>query len=110
MGNATPVADLMVGHPKTGDQFWVDVKGLRTRNAWWGKAKTERPKLFYVLVLVGRQYADDRFFVLTQKEFNALVEQYRISHPSQKPVGGFDWRYPIGFEAQWGKLPSWNGS
>ena len=31
MGNRTPMADLMVGNPKNGDQFWVDVKGWRGR-------------------------------------------------------------------------------
>src|SRR5690349_15733793 len=52
MGNNTPVADLMVSHPKTGDQFWVDVKGQWTPNAWWGDSKPLRPKLFYILTLV----------------------------------------------------------
>jgi hypothetical protein len=47
MGHATPVADLMVGHPN-GRQFWIDVKGLATRNSWWGKEKPLRPGLFYV--------------------------------------------------------------
>jgi len=36
MGNHTPVADLMVGHPD-GKQFWVDVKGLAKPNRVVGK-------------------------------------------------------------------------
>lgn len=107
MGNSTPVADLMVGHSSTGDQFWVDVKAQWEHNAWWGKAKIDRPKLFYVLVLVAKTYGSDRFFVLTQQEFNALVDKYRAEHPAQKPVGGFDWSYPLRYEGGWNKLPSW---
>ena len=109
MGNATPVADLMVGHPKTGDQFWIDVKGLRAKNAWWGTAKPERPNLYYVLVFVGPDRAADRFFVLTQNEFNELIKQYGVDHPKQTPVGGFNWTDPFRFESQWAKLPNWNG-
>src|SRR5580658_5257821 len=77
MGNSTPVADLMVGHPATGAQFWVDVKGQWTLNAWWGRAKPQRPNLFYILTLVDRVRRKDRFFVLDQPEFNGLVAQYR---------------------------------
>ena len=35
MGHATPVA----GHPGGKAPFWVDVKGLASRNSWWGKEK-----------------------------------------------------------------------
>jgi hypothetical protein len=107
MGNSTPVADLMAGHSGTGVQFWVDVKGLWAQNAWWGKAKRDRPNLFYVLTLVGKNRGLDRFFVLSQSEFNSLVEGYRLAHPAQKPVGGFNWADPVKFEGQWTKLPSW---
>ena len=107
MGNNTPVADLMVGHPGTGVQFWVDVKGQWDSNAWWGSAKAARPNLFYILALVAPQRKEDRFFVLDQAEFNGLVELYRNSHPSAKPVGGFNWTDPHRFENQWDKLPSW---
>ncbi len=110
MGNTTPVADLMVGHSATGEQFWVDVKAQWEENAWWGKPKLERKRLFYVLVKLSKAYGEDRFFVLTQQEFNALVENYRTSHPNQKPVGGFDWNYPRQYKGEWSKLPSWGQS
>jgi len=108
MGNNTPVADLMVGHPLTGEQFWVDVKGMWDPNAWWGTPKAVRPNLFYILVLVGVDRNADRFFVLNQSEFNTLIEQYRQAHPAAKPVGGFNWGDPHAFENRWEKLPSWN--
>ena len=107
MGNNTPVADLMVGHPKTGSQFWVDVKGQWTSNAWWGTSKQQRSNLFYILVLVAPSRSDDRFFVLSQTEFDDLIEQYRLAHQNAKPVGGFNWRDPHRYENQWAKLPSW---
>src|SRR5689334_12260291 len=68
MGNSTPVADLMVGNPVNGDQFWVDVKGLQSRTAWWGKPKPKRPNLYYALVIVGADRNNDMFFILTQTE------------------------------------------
>src|ERR1700738_4391592 len=73
MGHATPVADLMVGHTE-GDQFWVDVKGLKRPNAWLGKIKPPRKNLFYILTLVGTDRHEDRFFILSQSEWNELVE------------------------------------
>jgi hypothetical protein len=107
MGNCTPVADLMGGFPK-GEQFWVDVKGQHKPSSWNGKAKPARLNLFYILVLVGRIRTKDRFFVLTQAEFNGLVEQYRRDHrKANKPIGGFNWTEPHKFEDQWSKLPGW---
>jgi hypothetical protein len=35
MGNRTPIADLMVGRPESGKQFWVDVKGMFGRSGGW---------------------------------------------------------------------------
>lgn len=110
MGNHAPVTDLMAGHSTTGVQFWVDVKGQWAPNAWWGKAKPPRLNLFYVLVLVGPIGNLDRFFILDQLEFNNLVEQYRVTHPNQKPVGGFNWGDPQKFEGQWQKLPGWDAN
>jgi hypothetical protein len=73
MGHATPVADLMVGDPE-GQQFWVEVKGVATDNAWWGKKKAPREHLFYILVRVGETRDKDRFFVLPQTDYNRLIE------------------------------------
>ena len=107
MGNSTPVADLMVGNPVTGEQFWVDVKGLQSRNAWFGKRKGARPNLYYALVFVGSDRSKDMFFVLTQAEFNDLVQKYDRDHPGQIKQGGFAWGAPLGFENKWAKLPGW---
>src|ERR1035437_5877994 len=83
MGNYTPVADLMVGHPN-GKQFWVDVKGIVGRNSWWGLPKPERLHLFYILVSLGGQRREDRFFILNQTEWNGLIARYQMDHPTQK--------------------------
>jgi len=101
MGHSTPVADLMVGHPVSGEQFWVDVKGLAKPTAWLGRSKPPRQNLFYILVLVGTQRSKDRFFVLSQAEWDRLIQQYREKHPSQKPIGGFNWLDPQKFENEW---------
>ena len=39
-GNNTPLADLMVG-THTGEQFWVDVKGLSSKDSWNVKPKPD---------------------------------------------------------------------
>jgi hypothetical protein len=51
MGNSTPIADLMVG-TLSGEQFWVDVKGLSGKAAWLVKPKPDRHNLYYVLMLL----------------------------------------------------------
>ena len=52
MGNATPLADLMVVSPFSKQMFLIDVKGLHRKNPWILKRKTERQGLFYVLAFV----------------------------------------------------------
>jgi hypothetical protein len=106
MGNHTPVADLMVGHSQTGIQFWVDVKAQRPETSWWGKPKEQRLNLFYVLVRVGPTRADDRFFILSQQEFNDLVKAYCDAHPNNG-LNGFGWKDALPFEGSWTRLPSW---
>ncbi len=106
MGHATPVADLMVGHPN-GKPFWVDVKGLASRNSWWGKEKIARDGLFYVGVLVAQSRNQDEFYVMTQADWNGLVRDYQRRHPSAKKVGGFAWKDAASFKGRWDKLPNW---
>ncbi len=108
MGHATPVADLMVGHPGGKTPFWVDVKGLASRNSWWGNAKLARERLFYVGVLVAKSRDLDEFFVMTQANWNGLVRDYQDRHPRQKKVGGFAWRDAERFKNRWDKLPDWS--
>ena len=110
-GNNTPVADLMVGSPMS-KLFWVDVKGLSSKNAWLVAPKAAREQLFYVLVLLsplageGEARAPDRFFVLTQAEVNQLETAYRDSHPNDRGViAGFGFNDPADHEGAWGKLP-----
>lgn len=107
MGNNTPLADLIVGHPITGKEFWVDVKGLASRNAWLVAEKHELLNSFYILVFVGQSHEQDRFFIMSQAETNALVQRYKTKHPEQKPLGntwGFNWGDPAEFENRWDQL------
>lgn len=104
MGNHTPTADLMVGVPETGLQFWVDVKGLSSNNAWLIKQKPEHLNLFYILVRVGDVRGQDRFFILDQPQLNSLLQQSRLAHPND-PTSGFGWNYPMPFEDKWDILP-----
>ncbi len=105
MGNTTPVADLMVGSTRTGKLFWIDVKGLSSKNAWLLRRKPIRESLFYVLVLVGKKAGEDRFFIQTQSEANTLVQAYLDKHPNAKPLESFNWSDVLGFENRWDILP-----
>jgi hypothetical protein len=90
----------------TGEQFLVDVKGVASSGTpWIGQLKPPRPNLFYILVFVGADRSDDRFFMLSQSEWNALLEDYQHSHPID-PTSGFLWAAPHRYEAQWEKLPA----
>src|SRR6267143_818765 len=102
MGHHTPIADLMVGDPTTGEQFWIDVKGVWGKSAWWGKPKSPRKDLFYICVSVGKNRMEDRFFIMTQLEFNALVDEYHSTHLDQEP-NGFKASAPFQFGNAWSK-------
>jgi len=111
-GNNTPVADLMVGSPSS-KLFWVDVKGLSSRNVWLVKPKDPRDDLFYVLVLLSplaeapNRRRTDRFFVLTQDEANGLEAAYMRAHPNDKgALRGFAFSDAERHEDRWEKLPS----
>lgn len=110
-GNNTPVADLMVGSPSS-ELFWVDVKGLSSKNAWLITPKSPREELFYVLVLLSplvehpKHRIADRFFILTQAEVNNLEAAYRQSHPNDKgAIPGFAFADAAEHEDRWDKLP-----
>lgn len=110
-GNNTPVADLMVGSPNS-KLFWVDVKGLSSRNAWLINPKTTREELFYIFVLLSplvdnpRQRASDRFFILSQVEAGECEATYRREHPNDKGlIRGFGFSMAEPYEDQWAKLP-----
>ncbi len=101
----TPGFDLSITSV-TGEQFLVDVKGLGSSGTpWIGRIKPPRPNLFYILVFVAPDRNEDRFFILSQSNWNALVEDYQHSHPND-PNPGFLWAAPHKYEGQWEKLPS----
>jgi hypothetical protein len=52
MGNATPLADLMVVSAELKQMFLIDVKGLYRKNPWVLKRKSSRDRLFYVMAFV----------------------------------------------------------
>jgi len=108
MGNHTPDADLMVGLPALGDQFWVDVKGLSSNNAWLIKPKAPLRNLFYILVRVGKDRTEDRFFVLSQKSTNKLLDTERAARAARGSTDrteGFNFTSPAAFEDNWKCLP-----
>src|SRR5713101_1849633 len=72
MGNATPLADLMVVSPASKKNFLIDVKGLYKPNPWVIKKKITRDSLYYVLAFVPDD-TNNRFFILSQKQVNAYI-------------------------------------
>ncbi|HME25871.1 MAG TPA: hypothetical protein VKI44_31820 [Acetobacteraceae bacterium] len=106
MGNATPLADLMLVSPKLKRMFLIDVKGLYRRNPWPIKRKAVRPDLYYVLSFVPDTSAN-RFFVMTQEKINAYVEQElkRLGRPDNYPMTGITWALAERHENKWDILP-----
>jgi hypothetical protein len=105
-------ADLMVGAP-TRQQFWVDVKGVASEVPWLLKPKPEQQNLFYILVSLAplaaasTQRLPDRFLILSQKQANDLVENYRREHPKNRgTMPGFNWKDGQVYEDAWKILPN----
>ena len=95
----------MVGVPQTGLQFWVDVKGLSSNNAWLIKPKPDHLNLFYILIRVGESRKDDRFFVLSQPQMNRLLARARAERKATDTTEGFRFSYPQEYEGRWNTLP-----
>jgi hypothetical protein len=108
MGNRTPMADLMAGHPESGKQFWVDVKGMFGRSGgWFMHPKPLLSELFYILVSIGIERSSDKFFILSQQEANGMLQDYRAAHPDWNFGGeGFSWKMAAQFEDRWQILPT----
>jgi hypothetical protein len=111
-GNNTPVADLMVGSPSA-KLFWVDVKGLSSKNAWLISPKKPREDLFYILILLSplvespKLRRPDRFFILSQDEVSACEAAYMRAHPNDKGlIRGFGFSEAESYEDKWDKLPA----
>ena len=106
MGNATPLADLMVVSPARKLMFLIDVKGLYRPNPWVIRRKQARDGLYYVLTFVP-DGAPNRFFVMTQERVNDYIRQElaRLGRPDSYPMTGILWRQAEGHENEWGILP-----
>jgi len=93
--------------------FWVDVKGLSSKNPWLITPKAARDDLFYILVLLSpladnpKERTADRFFILTQAEANNLEAEYMRTHPNDKgTIRGFAFKDAAAYEDKWDKLPT----
>lgn len=106
MGNAAPIADLMVVSPVRREMFLIDVKGLYKPNPWIVKRKSLRANLFYVLAFVPPQGSNE-FFVLNQNDTHILIESElkRLNRPNTYPVTGFTWKLADRYRGAWGVLP-----
>jgi hypothetical protein len=104
------MADLMVGHPETGRQFWVDVKGKAGRGGgWFMSPKSELPGLFYIFVTVGGNRSLDEFYILSQQRANELLFDYRAAHPDWNLKGeGFNRQMVEPFAGHWADLPDYD--
>jgi hypothetical protein len=107
MGNATPLADLMVVSPTSKKSFLIDVKGLYRPNSWVIKKKATRDSLYYVLAFVPDD-TNNRFFVLTQEHVNGYIrtELARLGRPDDYPMTGILWKQAVEHENRWDVLPS----
>jgi hypothetical protein len=98
------MADLMVGCPD-GRQSWVDVKGMASKSSWWVKRKPTMTELYYVLVFIGTERAQDRFFIATQAEYSEAITPHMDSHPNAT-VDDLTFKESLKFENRWGILPT----
>jgi hypothetical protein len=106
MGNATPLADLMVLGPN-GNVFLVDVKGQSTKNFWRIREKTRQPNLYYVLTLVGTPGNSSSFYPMSQNALLAEMQKYaaRPSIKFDERFSGFNWGDCTKYKDKWTELP-----
>jgi hypothetical protein len=106
MGNATPLADLMVVSPKIKRNFLIDVKGLYRPNPWIIKKKDARDDFYYVLAFVPDE-GHNRFFILSQADVNQYIrdELDRLRRPDDYSMTGITWQQAEHHENDWGALP-----
>ena len=111
MGNATPVADLMVVSPVRKKMFLVHVKGLYKRNPWVLKRKAPRDDLFYILAFVPPD-APNEFFIMSQQQANHLIddELKRLKRRYDYSPTGFLWTQALDFRNNWDILPKYFGA
>ena len=106
MGNATPLADLMVVSPKLKKMFLIDVKGLYRPNPWVVKRKAARDGLYYVFAFVPDD-SSNRFFILSQKQVNDYIVQEltRLNRPNDYSMTGILWKQAERHENRWEMFP-----
>jgi hypothetical protein len=106
MGNAAPIADLMVVSPTSKKNFLIDVKGLYKPNPWVIKTKATRDSLYYVLAFVPDD-TNNRFFILCQEQVNNYIrtELARLGRPDDYPMTGILWKQAEAHENKWDVLP-----
>ncbi len=106
MGNATPLADLMVVSPKLKRMFLIDVKGLYKRNPWIVRQTFVRDGLYYAFAFVPNDNAN-RFFVMSQEQANSYIEKElgRLGRPDDYRMTGILWKQATEHENAWGILP-----
>lgn len=95
MGNH-PKHDLMAISPQ-GVSFTVDVKGLRSKNAWFVRRKPRTENLFYVLALVPPGEAN-QFFIMSQTTANELIR-------GDTPASDIRWSNSLPHLDRWDVLP-----
>jgi hypothetical protein len=106
MGNATPVADLLVVSPRRRRMFLIDVKGLYRRNPWLIKRKPAQSNLYYVFAFVPDE-EPNQFFVMNQRQANTIVseELTRLRRPDTYSVTGIGWQLALPHKDRWDILP-----
>ncbi len=106
MGNATPLADLMVVSPKLKKMFLIDVKGLYRPNPWVVKRKVARKGLYYIFAFVPDGHSN-RFFIVSQKQVDDYIAQelMRLNRPNDYPMTGILWKQAERHENRWEILP-----
>lgn len=113
MGNH-PTTDIMVSSPD-GQRFGIDVKGSYKRNVWLVKKKPENKDIYYVFALVPTN-RPNRFFILSQAQVNAgIEEEFARARSSAEVKGrsgnkieqwpGVQWNFAEEFEDRWDGLP-----
>ena len=111
MGNCTQDYDLIVATPAGEETFFVDVKGLSSKNDWLIRKKNAISNLYYILVSVDRANRDsDRFFIMAQEDVNNELALYyskpkRDGTPKSDSAQGFGFSQAEKYKDNWDNLP-----
>jgi hypothetical protein len=106
LGNS-PVFDMMVRAPSTNESFLVDVKGFANNKVGFFMSRKEQcPELYYIFVYASkdRKLNEDRFYLLTHEDVNALLDDDEKKYPNNK-VPGLGYQQLERFKDHWDTLP-----